>query len=372
MKSLKLTLLLAFAAITLFTSCDNGTEDPYNYVPKHKVLILNQGNYTSQDASIYLYDEDNKTLLPNVYEAANSGAKLGATIMSGTFTSAGAVYVICANPDKIVTLDALNMKAIGTVVSDGVNNPREAVTGGDYLFVTNAGSERTDLGNGYYEYTKSYVAIYDISVIIPRYIQSVEVGSDAQGLIYFDNTLYVATKDGMVTLEREGSKFVKMDTFQDETYTGAVKYLCLTQNKIYVSVPGFGVYEYDPYDRKVLKRFNNLPLDYDGYITSDPQGFVYSRATIYDNSWNVESSGAYRLNPANASIATVFEGDNIYGVGASNYSGNIYVSDAKGFTGNSAMSIINSQTLSEIGTETTGIGTFRYLFYSYLEATDKN
>lgn len=372
MKRLHSFLILALGAVIAFSSCDNGTKDPYNYVPKNKVLILNQGNYTSQDASIYVYDEDTKEIIPNAYATANNGARLGATLMSGTYTMEGAAYLLCANPDKIVTIDIRNMKVLGSAaISGGLNNPREAVVGGTYLFVTNAGDERTDLGNGYYEYTKSYVAIYDISGIIPNHIKNIEVGSDAQGLVYLDNTLYVATKDGVVTIEKEGATFVSRGAYKDESFTGAVKYLCATQDKIYASVPGFGVYEYAPYDKKTRKRFSDMPLSYDGYITASANGFVYSFATLYDNNWNVVSSGAYQLNPSNGVIKTVIEGENIFSVGVSNYSGYIFTSEANGFITNSTMNITNASTFEHIAEKTTGIGTFRYLFYSYMEAIDK-
>ncbi len=366
MKKLHSFLLLALAAVTALSSCSDNNDMP-NYVTKNKVVILNQGNYMAQDASVYVYDESTKEITPNAYATANNGTKLGATLMSGTFTQGGAAYLLCANPDKIETVSILDMTSVNRAVNDGIKNPREAVVGGAYLFVTNAGEERTDLGNGYYEYNKSYVSIYDISNIVPTLHQSVQVGSDAQGLAFFDNTIYVATKDGMVIIEKEGSNFIKRDTYKDSEYTGAVKYICAINDRIYASVPGYGIYEYDPYDKKVRKRYNNLPLSYDGYITADFTGNIYSIATTYDNNWNVVSSGAYQLNTSNGNVTTIYNGENVFSVGVSNYTGYVYTSEANGFITNSTMTVTNALTHEHVDTKTTGIGTFRYLFYNYVE-----
>ncbi len=372
MKLVKNSLLLLIAAVILFAGCDsNNGGNKQDYIANNRVLILNQGNFESHDGSICLYDEDTKDFIPDIYSSANNGAKIGSTIMSGTFTVGGAGYLLCANPDKIIVINLANIQAVNTLEdANGIISPREIAVGGSYLFVTNAGNEYTDLGTGYREYTKSFVSIYEISNIIPKFVTKIDVGSDAQGLAFFDNTLYVATKDGIATIEKEGLAFVKRSTYKDQEFTGAVKYLCITNNKLYASVPGYGVYEFDPYDKKTRKRYKDLPLDWDGYITSDLMGYVYSFATTYGQNWEVVSSGAYQLNPSNGTIATVIQGKNIFSVGASPYSGNIFTSEANGFVTNSTVNIVKGNDFSKVDSQTAGIGTFRYLFYSYI--TPKN
>ena len=354
-----------FAAAAIFSSCQKGNNT--NYVQRNKVVILNQGNYTEQNASVSVYDEDTRDLTPNAYSKSNNGTKLGATLMSGTYSSAGAGYLLCSNPDKIESINIITMKSLGNAYSSGLENAREITIGGNYLFVTNAGFEYTDLGTGFYEYTNSFVSIYDISSYMPNYVTKIDVGSDAQGIICFENKVLVATKQGIVTIEKDGSDFVKGNVYADPVYTGAVKYLCAgTNNRIYASVPDAGgILVFDPYDEKVIDRYQ-MPLSYDGYITSDTNGYVYSYATKYAADWSVESSDVYKMD-LSGNVSKVVTGENIYSVGVSSYSGNLFSSEANGFTSNSIMTVTNMHNDTQVATKTTGVGTFRYLFFSYLD-----
>lgn len=362
----KTTLLFIIAVTALFSSCDNNNT---HYVQRNKVVILNQGNYSEQNASVYMYDEDNQSLIPNTFESANSGQKLGATLMSGTFASTGVGYLLCSNPDKIEVVDILTTKVLTQPITAELSNVREIIIGGGYIFVTNFGTDYTVLPNGSWEYTNSYVSIYN--GMTNAFVTKIEVGSDAQGMLYDNNTLYVATKGGIVTIRHNANTFIKdEETYKDEMYTGYVKYLCMNNNIIYASVPGYGVFAYDPIDNRTRNRYE-MPMDMDGFITMDRSGDIYSYATIYDSSWNVESSNAYKLDVSAGTYQTIVNGEYLYSIGVSPYSGNIYTSEANGFTVNSTMNITNPDTGNLIDTKVTGVGTFRYLFCSYLEVEEE-
>ncbi len=363
MKSLKFTLLSMLAAVTLFSSCQNGPTT--NYIQKNRVLILNQGNYKELNASVYAYDEDTKDMSVNAYANANNGARLGSTLMSGTFSAVGAGYLVCANPDKIETVNILTMKSLGNTVKNGLSSPREAVVGGTYLFVTNAGPEKIEIEpNVLYEFPKSYVAIYDISNHLPTYITSIEVGTDAQGMFYFQNKLFVGTKEGIAVIEKDADTFRRGTTYSHPSYQGAVKYMCAGQNHIYASVPEKSVVlAFDPYSEKIDNTPFVMPLGYDGYITSDNKGNVYSNVTDY----SAQTSAIYRLTPSTGAVDKVFQGENLFSVGVSPYSGNLFTSEVNGYTTNSTMTITNIDKETQVDHKTTGVGTFRYLFFSYLE-----
>ena len=93
-------LLIAFAAILLFTSCEKDTPGT-DVTFEQKVLIINQGNFTEHSASLSLFDEKTMTITNRIYETANSGISIGATIISGTVSPQKEAYLVCNNPDKI-------------------------------------------------------------------------------------------------------------------------------------------------------------------------------------------------------------------------------------------------------------------------------
>lgn len=355
-------LFSALLSITLF-SCNSDDSLKTEFEIKNKVIVLNQGNYTEQNSSIYIFDEDTKVMTPNAYSTANNGTKLGATLMSAIFSTTGVGYLLCSNPDKIEIVDILSMKVITAPITTGLSNTREIAGGGGYVFVSNAGTEYNVLPDGFYEYTDSYISVYSATSL--DHISDVEVGSDAQGMVFHEGRLYVGTKEGIAILIKEGgNSFELLEVYKDEEFPGAVKYLTVMNNRIYASVPGYGVLEFDPYDGRVRKRFE-MPLDSNGYITHGPDNMIYTFATIYNTTdWSIESSNVYQLDPSSGNVKTVASGQNLYSVGVSHYSKNIYTSEANGFQSNSTINIIDPQN-GFVGSTTGGVGTFRYLFVSY-------
>ncbi len=365
MKQFKFVLLLLAAFSILSTSCEPISQT--KYVQKNKVLVLNQGNYKSQDGSVYVYDEDTKIMTPNAYAKANNNARLGATLMSGTYSSYGIGYLLCSNPDKIEVINVLTMQTLSNPIEQNLLNTREIALGTEHIFVSNAGTDYVELADGSWEYINSYVSVYNQSN--NNAVDTIHVGSDAQGMIYYNNALYVGTKAGIVKLEKNGDKYVKESTYTDEEYPGAVKYFAYYNNLLYASIPGYGIIAYDPNDEKVRERYPVAEcLDSNGYITMDTEGNIYTFATKYTADWSdVESSCVYRLNTKTGETVKLFDGEYLYSVGISPYSGNVFTSEANGFMSNSTVNIFNPKTETSVDNKTAGIGTFRYLFFSYYE-----
>lgn len=362
MKKNTLSLLVILSAF-LYSCGEKSVIDP-NLTIKRQVIILNQGNYTEQNSSVYVYDEDSKTMKPNAFSSANGGTKLGATLMSGTFSSAGTGYLLCSNPDKIEVIDIISLKTLSKPITDGLSNVREVTGAGQFLFVTNAGTEYKVLPDGSYEYTNSFVSAYSVTNNV--FMESLPLGSDAQGMAYMDGKLYVGTKAGIAIVSREGNKLKLDNVYQDEEYTGGVKYLCALNDKIYASVPGCGIFEYDPYKGVTTKRYQ-IPMDSNAYIMTGPDNKIYSFATIYNTTdWSVESSNVYMLSTSSGEVKEMITGEYIYGIGVSPFTGNIFAAEANGFSTNSSIKIV-SPVSGLVGVETAGVGTCRFMFVSYLE-----
>ena len=345
----------------LLTSCDmgNGTQ----YIQKNKVLVLNQGNYTAQDASVYIYDEDEKTMTPNAFARANNNTKIGATLMSGTFSNYGIGYLLCSNPDKIEVVNVVTLQTLCNPITTGLSNTREIVLDAQYIYVTNAGEDFVEDSYGIREYTNSYVSVYDPSD--NSLIKKIELGSDAQGMLCRDGFVYVGTKEGIVKITPSGGKtFNQTEPYADEEYTGAVKYLCYYNELIYASIPGYGIIAYDPMKERTVARYPVADyLDSVGYILMDNAGNIYTYAT----DWSTNTSAVYKISTTTGNVSTVLSGESIYSLGISHYSGNMFTSESNGFSTNSTMNVTNLQNNSLVDTQFAGIGTFRYLFFTYYD-----
>lgn len=366
MKQFKFIFLLAVAASALFAACTpwQGIE----YVQKNRVIILNQGNYTAQDASVYIYDEDTKEMTVSAYSKANNSTKLGATLMSGTYSIYGYGYLLCANPDKIEVVNILTMQTLSNPIKEKLSNTRDITLAGEYILVTNAGQDYTVNEDGSWEYTNSYVSIYNINN--HSFKDSINVGSDAQGIICVNSTAFVATKDGIVKIEYDGTTFKKTGVYQDEHFTGPVKCLVADNNYIYASIPGYGILVYNPYEDKTVKRYEMAEmLDSNANITLGPDNCIYTYATTFSpTDWSVENSNVFKLNLTTGETSHIYNGEYVYGVGVSPYSGNVFISEANEFQTNSTI-YINKPDQSEtlVDRQFAGIGAFKFLFVRNFE-----
>ncbi|MDP3436418.1 MAG: hypothetical protein Q8S04_04190, partial [Bacteroidales bacterium] len=219
------TALIAIAAISIL-SCIK--ENTVITVPMDKkVIVINQGNYTEHSASISLYDEVTGQVENRVFETAN-GVSIGATVISGTIAPNKQAYLICNNPDKIEIIDSKSAKVATTPMTDGLESPRAAIVLDNRIYVSNWGYEYNVLPSGYWEFNKSYIAVYDLST--KAFIKKVLVGTDAEGIVIYGSRLFVAVKEGVRVLDITGDQMTTVATIRANSVTGAAKYLTFDKN----------------------------------------------------------------------------------------------------------------------------------------------
>ncbi|MDP3453323.1 MAG: hypothetical protein Q8R90_10245 [Bacteroidales bacterium] len=351
--------LMALSAAFVIFSCTK--EDKVEIIPMDKkVIVINQGNYTEHSASISLYDEVTGEIQNRVFENAN-GISIGATIISGTVSPDKKAYLICNNPDKIEIIDSKTGKVASSPITDGLASPRSAVIFNGRIYVTNWDYEYNTLPSGFWEFPKSYIAIYDLSTRL--LIKKVLVGTDAEGLVIYGSRLFVAVKEGIRAFEIAGDNLTLINTIKPNGVTGAAKHLTFDKNgRVWASFPDKGLVQADPVTMAVLKVVD-VPVDYmDGYITSDNKGEkILTYNTNFNASYMPEEASIYSVDINSGTVSKLFSGTYFYGIGVSPSTGNIFTAEVS-FTSNSVMKVVGPDGKLK-SSATAGVGTCRYLFF---------
>lgn len=354
-------LLLTF----LLAGCLKDNMDP-DVPTSKKVMILNQGNFTEHSASISLYDEETKQIQNRAFETVN-GRSIGATVVSGSLIGNTALLV-CNYPDKIEIVDSWTAIAFSEPITEGLASPRNAIATTNRIYVTNWDYTYNETPSGWWIYPDSYISIYDI--VSRQFIKKVKVGTDAEGLLIIGNKMFVATLEGVKVFEIMGDNLNFITVLRPQDTEGGAKHLVVDKNfMVWASFPGTGVVKIDP-NTLTIKTVVDVPVDsMDGYIASDPmRGKIYTYNTTFDQNYSPVEANIYSVDTSTGQVSVFFTGTYFYGVGASPYTGNVYTAEVS-FTSNSVMKTITPAGLPD-GSATTGVGTFRFLFYLKGEGLD--
>ncbi|HRH36168.1 MAG TPA: hypothetical protein PKY12_13975 [Catalimonadaceae bacterium] len=115
---------LFFLSISFFFSCEEDTtkpiEKPYAINPGSMLMVANEGNFRSGNASVSLYNLDTKTWLDDAY-ATFLKRSLGDVLQSITFWNGNAHFVV-NNSAKIEVVKPNNFEQVQTIA--GFTSPR--------------------------------------------------------------------------------------------------------------------------------------------------------------------------------------------------------------------------------------------------------
>lgn len=353
----KIGLLFASALLLTIVSCNK--KDPEQEKYYDYVVVLNQGNYSDQSGSISLYSEDENSVINRVFETANDNMSIGAIIMGGDFAPDGRLFALCSNPDKIMVINPYTMGLISVLNDSQLSSTRDIKADDRYIYVTNYGTDYIVDDSGWeWEYINSYLSIYNSSTL--EFIDTVHVGSDAEGILLSGNEVYVATKQGVtvVTIDPEPRVVAKIS----DAELGAAKYLVKNYESgaVYASFPSYGIAEISTSQKNILKKYR-MEVDFDGFIAiNSDYSKIYSFYTTFDQNWNPASSSINELTISTGTTKKVAEGDYFYSIGINPFSDNIYASEVS-FTSNSTLEVFNKNG-QHVDSHAVGIGTYKYLF----------
>jgi YVTN family beta-propeller protein len=179
-------VLTALCFSLFFVSCTNDEDN--NDAPlgsyDNGVLVLNQGGFGHNDASVSYVSTDFAIAQNDIFSVVNPSITLGDTGQDVGFNNENA-YIVLNASNKIEIVNRYTLKSVGTI-SSGLKNPR-------YIAFANGKGYVTNWGDGKVK-TDDYVAIIDLAS--NKVTSSIPVVEGPERIIENSGKLYVAHTGG--------------------------------------------------------------------------------------------------------------------------------------------------------------------------------
>lgn len=122
-------LLVILIGLLALASCKkpDSSKGLDTVLPDDGVLVLNEGNYSFGNASVYLYDPAGDSVTPDLYASVN-GLPLG-DVGQSMIQVGDTLYVVVNNSGKIAMVSMLDFKSLGSIT--GFTSPRYMLPLGD-------------------------------------------------------------------------------------------------------------------------------------------------------------------------------------------------------------------------------------------------
>lgn len=337
MKKIRLFTCL-FAALAMAASCvEKDPEGGQNSELPSGILVLNEGNMGSNDASLSLREINTKTTREGVFRSVNN-IQLGDTGQD-ILRCQDRLYIAVSGSKVIFVVDSnLKMKCMLEIFGEDSNKltPRSMIYAAGKVYVTCYEGFLAEIDCKSYEY------------------RLVKVGPNPEGLAYLDGKIYVANSGGMNYLDGYNSDISVVDAATLKE-TGRIDVNCNPQNIISDGVSpllyicSWGNYADIPAKLQIYDTASKELRDL-GYadvhsIALAAEGKLLVACGGYDAQWQVEGTiyshdfatdtpeGEFSLHKFTPyySLSTDPERGYVF-VGTSNYktNGNMYMLDDSG------------------------------------------
>lgn len=332
---LKNLYLGIIASAFLFASCSN--DDNNNDAPlgayDNGVLILNEGNFGTPNASVSFVSNDLNTFQNDIFKLVNTPMVLGDVAQSMSFSNEKA-FIVVNNSNEVEVVNRYTFKSLGTI-TEKLQNPRYSVVLNDKLYVTNSISKAVTI---YDAKTFAYIASIPLNKTAERIVA-------ANGKLYVTNAAYGSGTD--VTVINPASNTVsKTITLANginsiEEKNGNVYVLSGTSTKNTLSKINTSTDTATSFEATATKSALNMDIDGDK--------IYYTQATeVYAISLTATAFSDKALFSVKDSSWSTF-----YGFGV--IDGKIYSGDANAFTSDGTVTVYSS-TGTALKTLTAGKG----------------
>lgn len=332
---LKNLYLGIIASAFLFASCSN--DDDNNDAPlgvyDNGVLILNEGNFGTPNASVSFVSNDLNTFQNDIFKLVNTPMVLGDVAQSMSFSNEKA-FIVVNNSNEVEVVNRYTFKSLGTI-TEKLQNPRYSVVLNDKLYVTNSISKAVTV---YDAKTFAYIASIPLNKTAERIVA-------ANGKLYVTNAAYGSGTD--VTVINPASNTVsKTITLANginsiEEKNGSVYVLSGTSTKNTLSKINTSTDTATSFEAIATKSALNMDIDGDK--------IYYTQATeVYAINLTATAFSDKALFSVKDSSWSTF-----YGFGV--IDGKIYSGDANAFTSDGTVTVYSS-TGTALKTLTAGKG----------------
>lgn len=344
-------LLWATALISVSFACtDSGEEKPLGKYD-NGILIMNEGNFGTNDGEVYHLNPTTEELLPNIFEAENTRPFAG--LIQDMVLEANRLYLV-ANTGKIEIVNPADFKNLGTVAND-LDQPRSLAVNGDKLFISDYGPYDAN-----YATPDSYIAVVKgldggaVSTKIP-------VSSKPEDLFSYNKYIFVAGSQ---------NRQIEIIDATEEKIISTIE-LEASPRKFYAEDGILWVYAVAA-DQAVFYTINlssltlgdtyTIPVtDATGKIAFDDNDEMYILTSSGYPDYN-DTVVSVEIEGGTVTATEIMTGSGFYGIGHDDERDEVYVANANGFQGNGTVTII-SETGQVIRSFEVGRGPSGFLVY---------
>lgn len=349
MKHLLRNRLWAIALLVFAFACsDNGGEKPLGKYDTG-VLIMNEGNFGTNDGEVYHYDPATGSLTQNIFELENSRPFAG--LLEDLVLEEDRLYLV-ANTGKVEIVNPGDFKSIGAVSAD-LDQPRSLATASSKLFISDYGPYDAS-----YATPDSYVAV--VSGLDGGTVKKkIEVSNKPEDLFANGKFVWVA-----------GSGEGKLEIIDADAETVS-KAIDVEGRPVQFFELGGEVWVYAVASGKV----HFLSLNLSGQTVKEVKSFDVANATgriaigednklylLTSSGWPDYQDAVAVVSMADNSVDTDWTtGSGFYGIGYDKSRQEIYLANANGFQGNGSVTVFKKDG-TEIGGMEVGRGPSGFLF----------
>ncbi len=319
-------VLYSLAALVFLASCsnnDDATPDTSNQEFKNGILIVNEGGYNKNNASVSFLSNDLSVLKNDIFAGSNNGAGLGDVAQSLAVYNNYA-FIVMNNSNSIEIVDRYTFKKVGQI-TEQLAQPRYLAVANNKIYVTNMAEDKVTVYDATnFAYIKTLTTNFAPELITSNnnyvYVQSNTYGGDKVVEVFS-----LANDVSVKTLEfTYPSNGLTVDKSSGNIYT------------LHSDDTGTSVSIINGSSNTIEKEQSSTSLKNARYAVID-NGYLYFTAGtgIYKTQVSLNAlPSAPLFNVEDNSFST------LYGFNVLN--GKIFTSDAKGFVTNSEVSVYDT------------------------------
>lgn len=314
--------------ITLMSACSESDVTPINRTAD--VIIINEGNFGSSDATLSTYTSSDKTVNLSVFAGVN-GFPFAASIQN-VIEYNGNYYAICNNTDKIEVFKKEDFSSVASIkpsfgATVQFNTPFSFAAVGNQGYVSNWGTFNFA--------TSSYddPALVKINLSDFSITSKIDLAAQPQHLLAIGDKIYISLvgSNQIAILNTNNDQFETPITVAQ----GPDKMLIDSNGKLWVMCTSGALVRINPNTNTVEATITGIQSSgFNEKMVLNGAGntLYYLSATGFNPS--TASIYALSITATSAPTQALLSGNNFYGLGIDPVLDILYVGDNKGFQGN--------------------------------------